>query len=174
MSTNEVKDPYSELSPETKEAVQGLIHLGALGKTVEYCGHSFGLKMLHISEELAASEVVADFQDNPRQAQAWATAVISMALTHVDGDEEFCPQATPDMGAYARARFRYVSSNWFWPVVEYLYREYSQLAQKQSEVFSEIEDLSRRGLHTSTPSVDSSIDPDTLKDLIDSANLSQQ
>jgi hypothetical protein len=155
MSLVEEEDSVDEFDPEVQVDVDGLIHLGALFDTVEFCGHTFGIRTLRLGEELSAARVVAPFRNTLKEPEAWASAQVALALTSVDGDEDFCPQAGPDQDAYAQARFRYLGKNWFWPTVEYIYNDFTRLQQRQIVAIRALQDLSARNRPTSWPSVDS-------------------
>lgn len=151
----EIDNPFETFDPDIRLAVDGLIHLGYLETQVEFCGHIFVLRTLRPNELLAIAQVHKPYQDTIRAAEAWAAAHIALALLSVDNDETFCPQAGPDLTAFAHARFNYVTSRWFPPVIDYLYREYNQLETQAEAATSAIANLSKGSLPTFSPSVDS-------------------
>lgn len=157
MSLVEADELADQFDPEVQADVDGLIHLGALFDEVEFCGHTFGIRTLRLGEELAASKVVEPFRNTLKEGEAWASAQVALALTSVDGDENFCPQAGPNQDAYARARFQYLGKNWFWPTVEYIYANFARLQDRQVAAIRAYQDLSQRDRPTSWPSVDSLI-----------------
>lgn len=150
--------PFDEFPPDVRKDVEGLIHLGSLSSDVEFCGHTFGLRTLRISEELAAAKVAELYKGTLKEAHALMTAEIGLALTYVDSDESFCPQATPDEQAFARARFHYMGK-WHWPTIDFLYGEYVQIKERQINAIRQVQDLSPRSRRTSSPSPDSLIAP---------------
>lgn len=152
---NEEGNPFDEFPEQVVEDVNGLIWLGHLEEEVEFCGHTFTIRTLKGDEELMAALLVKEYGDTIGQAKAWAWANICLALTSVDGDEDFCPPIGPDKKAHARARFQYVTSKWYWPVGEYLFAQFAGLVQRQADVVKAMQDLSQRSLHTSMPWVDS-------------------
>lgn len=158
----EVINPFEEFPPETRMDVEGLLHLGHLTADVEWCGHEFGLRTLKLGEELAASKSIEGFRNTLKEAEAWASAQIALALTYVDGDEDFCPPAGPSLDAHARARLNYLGKNWYWPTVEFLYTEYVRLQQRQLEALRALQDLSARNRLTFSPSADSLKGPGTF------------
>ena len=149
----------SEFDLDLAAPVEGLIHLGRLEEDFEFAGHTFGLRTLTMAEEIAAAKVVEPFRNTLKEPEAWAAAQVGLALTHVDGDEEFCPQAGPDQTAFARARLNYISTNWYWITIDALFRFYAELLQKQIEAVRQIQDLPGRGLPISWPSADSFSEP---------------
>jgi hypothetical protein len=159
---NSQVSPFEEFGTEISQAVEGLVYLGRLEKEVEFCGHTFGLKTLTAHEELAAASAVQEYRGTLREPEAWVTAQIAVALTHVDGDENFCPSIGPDLTGYAKARFKFVSESWYWPTVEYLFGEYTTLLEKQVKAVRAVQDLSSRSLPSLSPSADSYNGPGIL------------
>lgn len=147
---------------EVAEDVDGLIWLGYLENSVEFCGHDFVIRTLRMEEEMLAALISKDYIDTLGQAKAWITAQVALSLVSVDGDDAFCPPAGPDKKNYARARFKYVSSNWFEPTINFLYSEYANLIKKQADALEEMENLSQESRITFTAS------PDSLTDRADS------
>lgn len=148
-------NPFEEFSPEVKEAVDGLIYLGHLEDQFEFCGHTFNIRTLKIGEELLASQVAKEYADTLGFNRAWMSAQVAMSLVAVDFDEDFCPKAGPDPKAYARARFNFVTQNWYAPTAEFIFGKYSQLLQKQVMAIDAIENLSQGNLWPFSPSPDS-------------------
>jgi hypothetical protein len=135
-----VKSP--RFDPQVQD-VEGLIHLGALWTDVEFCGHEFTLRTLRVGEEFAAAAAVPEsVRGTLKEAHAFATAEVALALEIVDGDDSFCPQAGPDEEAYAKARFNYVKKRWFWPTLDFLYTEYAKLKDRQLDAIRAMQDLS--------------------------------
>lgn len=165
---NSQVSPFEEFGNEIAQAVEGLVYLGKLTKEVEFCGHTFGLKTLTAHEEMAAAAAVQEFRSTLREPEAWVTAQIGMALTHVDGDEDFCPPIGPDLTGFAKARFNFVSNSWYWPTIEYLFEEYTTLLEKQLKAIRAVQDLSNRSLLSPSPSVDSFKEQGILNDEISS------
>ena len=160
METSEVQEAegLAQFPPETQQAVDGLIWLGYLQDELEFCGHRFVVRTLRGDEELMAASVMQEYVETLGQSRAWVWAVIGLALVSVDGDDAFCPQAGPDRMAYARARFKYVTENWFWPVAAAIFQTYTNLQERQSEAIQAVEDLSQGNLPMFTPFADSSTD----------------
>jgi hypothetical protein len=94
-----------------------------------------------LEDQLLASLVTKDYVNTLGQAKAWMSAHIGLALVSVDGDEEFCPRAGYSKKDYARARFQYVTGNWYEPTIVKLYESYMALLDKQAEVLEEMENL---------------------------------
>jgi hypothetical protein len=146
-------NPLDEFPPEVRQDVQGLLYLGHLTAEIDFCGHYFSLRTLKAGEEMAAAKVVEPYVNTVKAAEAWSTAQVALALTQVDGDEDFCPAAGPDPMAHARARFQYMG-RWFQPTIDYLFGAYADLLDRQVEAVRALQDLSARSLPTSSPSAD--------------------
>jgi hypothetical protein len=145
---------FSELSQEAQSSVDSLIWLGHIEDTFSFAGHTFTMRTLRGDEELAAGVIVREFIETFGQARAWAWAKIGLSLVAVDGNEAFCPPIGPDKIAYARARFRWVTEQWYWPLAEVLYSYFVELETRQLEAIRAAENLSRGSRAGSTPSAD--------------------
>lgn len=151
----EVKNPLSEFSPQVRTAVDGLIHLGELSEEFEFCGHTFRLKTLRASEEIAASSAIQQYRNTIKEPDAWAAAQVAISLVEIDGQTDFCPAAGPDPVSFAVGRFNYLTKNWYWPTIHFLFQCYTSLLERQIEAVRSFQDLSARGRHSSSPSADS-------------------
>jgi hypothetical protein len=169
-----------------QDAVDGLAWLGHLDDTVRFCGHSFTLQTLKAGEELEAALLAKEYQDTFGQVKASAWAHLAMSVVAVDGNTDFCPAIGPDLRAAGKAKFSYMTQNWYWPVGEFLFGEYVNLVKRQAEALDALEDLSSGSLRHSWPTQDSlkgqgdseatstasksdslSISPDQMRDLVD-------
>lgn len=146
---------FDQFPAQVQEDVHGLIHLGYLEETIEWCGHSFTLHTLNGEEELAVGLLCKEYAETLAQAKAWAWANVSQSLAAVDGDPDFCPPIGPDPMIHAKARFRYLLK-WFWPTIEELYRHYALLVERQVAAIRAVRDLSNRSLENFSPFPDSS------------------
>jgi len=165
-------DPFSTFKPEVRQSVEGLIWLGYLEDSFEFCGHQFKIRTLYGNEELLAAKVTKEYTETLGQAKAWGWANVALALTEVDHRDDFCPPIGPNPEEYAKARFNYVTGKWFWPLAEYIFERYAQLAIRQREAIDALRDLSAGSLRTFSPSVDSLNVPGTSSEQIDSETSS--
>lgn len=154
MTETQTETSEDQFPEAVNEAVQGLLWLGHLEDSFEWCGHSFVIRTLRAEEELLASRLTDEYKENIGQPKAWQWAHVALCLESVDGDVNFCPPISPDKMNNARARFNYVTQ-WYPPVGVYLFGRYANLAVKQAEAIEAIEDLSAGSLPTSQPSADS-------------------
>lgn len=146
---------FDDFSEEIQRDVEGLVWLGHLESEINWCGHTFVIRTLKAEEDLVAGLLAKEYIDSVAASKAWAWANIALALVAVDGDTNFCPAIGPDKVANARARFRWVTENWYWPVAEYLFACYLELVDRQKNAIREVEDLSSRSLNPSMPFADS-------------------
>lgn len=160
----DTENPFDSMDQDTRASVEGLIYLGELVEDIEFCGHTFGLKTLRAYEEMAAASVVEKFRNTLKEPEAWAAAQVGLALTHIDGETDFCPSVGPDQSAFAKARFNYISQKWYWPTIQFLYNEYTRLQGKQLSAIRAVQDLSNRSLPTSSSFADSLKKQDTSGD----------
>lgn len=147
-----------------EEGVESFAHLGSISDEFSFAGHSYGLRTLLTSEEIAAAKAIESFRNTIKEPEAWASAQVALALTHIDGDEDFCPRVAKDQVAYARARFNFLTGDYHWIIIEEMYRDYTVLLQRQTEKVREAQDLSNGSLLTFWPSEDSFNPPGTLSD----------
>lgn len=164
-------NPFGPFGPEIANDVEGLIHVGNLTDEVEFCGHTIGIRTLTAYEEIAAAAAVEEFRNTLREPQAWATAQVGLAITHIDGDENFCPPIGPDPTGFAKARFMYISKNWYWPTIDFVYESYIALLDRQIKAIRAVQDLSNRSLLSHLPSLDSLIEPGISTEEIPSEDL---
>lgn len=157
MESEVLKNPLDEFPAEVRRDVEGMIWLGHLDHGCGLGGHTFVLRTLRGDEELLASLVAKEYMETIGQARALQWGQVALALVSVDGDEDFCPPIGPDKLEYARARFRFVTQ-WYYPVCQFLYGQYTALLQRQIDAIQAVSDLSDRGLTTFTPFADSSTD----------------
>lgn len=143
---------------DVREDVDGLIWLGYLEDGFDFCGHHFVIRTLRGDEELLAALVAKDYTDTLGQSRAWAWAQIALALVAVDHQDDFCPPAGPDKKSYARARFNYVTTNWYWPTAQYIFGRYAELLERQAAAVEAMEDFSQGNLPTFMPFADSLTD----------------
>src|SRR3954471_13092634 len=104
--SSQVEPEGFEFPAEVSEDVDGLMYLGYLEDSFEFCGHHFVIRTLRGGEELLAGVVSKQYIESQGAARAWAWALVGLSLVSVDHDAAFCPPAGPDKEAYARSRFK--------------------------------------------------------------------
>lgn len=155
--SSQVPDPFDAFPEDARQDVDGLIWLGYLEDSISFCGHDFVIRTLRGDEELLAGLVMKDYVETLGQAKAHVWATIALSLTAVDGAADFCPQATPNKKDYARARFNWVTGNWYWPTALFIYNRYTALLQRQQEALEALEDFCSGSLSPLMPFAGSSI-----------------
>ncbi len=116
------------------EAFQGLNYVGSLTKRFSWLGHEFVIRTLGVDEQLAVAQVAGRYKDGGEQL-AYLTAVVSMAVVTVDGEELPAPIGEDgQLAEWAHRRFSYVKANWYQPTVNYVWSEYLQLEDKVAQV----------------------------------------
>lgn len=166
-----MSDAFDEFPEETRKAVEGLSWLGYMERDFKFCGHRFRIRTLKGEEDLMVALLSKDFEGTLGAAKAWAWANVAMAIVAVDGKTDFCPPIGPDPEDHARAKFAYVTGEWYWPLAEYIYEQYAALVGKQREAIRAVQDLSERSLHPSTPSRDSLNEPGDSSESISTEDL---
>lgn len=134
-----VDTPFDAFPEDVRADLDGLIWLGYLEDQFSFCGHDFVIRTIRGDEELMAGLVTKDYVETLGQAKAHVWATVAMCLAAIDGTQDFCPQATPNKKEYARARFQWVSTNWFWPLALFVYNRYTDLLQRQGEALEALE-----------------------------------
>jgi hypothetical protein len=145
--------------PEVAAAVDGLVHLGYLEDTVEFCGHRFGIRTLYGYEDLLVGLLTKEYTETVAQAKAWTIAHVALALTHVDGQTDFCPPAGYSDLDNARGRFEYVARNWQFPTTDAIFKRFAALVARQAEAYEAMQDFSTRSLRKPSPSQSSLNEP---------------
>lgn len=159
--------PENIFPREAQQSVDGLIWLGYLTDTVEFCGHRFGIRTLTGSDELLIGLLTKQYTETFSQAKAWMWAHVALCLTSVDDQDDFCPPIGPNPEEFARARFNYVTK-WYEPLGAFLFSEYERLREEQKAAVEAVRDLSSRSLRTFSPSEDSLKEPGSSTEPTDS------
>lgn len=136
-----VSTPFDAFPEGVRNDIDGLIWLGYLEDRFSFCGHDFVIRILRGDEELLAAVAIKDYVETLGQAKAHVWSTIALALVSVDGAEDFCPPATPNKQDFARARFQWAASNWYWPTALHIYGKYGELLQRQQEALEALEDF---------------------------------
>ena len=151
----------SEFPEDARETISGLVWLGFIEKTTSFMGHDFTLRTLRAGEDLQVGLLTKQYADTYGREQAVAVATVALALKEVDGDPDWCPNATNSSSSFQQ-RFRAVQ-DWYLPTVFRLFDTYMELLQEQQLALERVEDLSTGSLSTFTPSSDSLNERDDLE-----------
>jgi hypothetical protein len=121
---------------EWQKDLHGLLTLGYLCATFEWCGHVIRIKTLSTAEELIIASIVQKWESTIGGAKAYATAICGIAVQSVDGQ----PMPTPlgdqgDRDKWALERFNY-AQRWFPWTIDAIYAHYLMLETRVREVLS--------------------------------------
>jgi hypothetical protein len=165
-----IEESNDQFPDDVAETVDGLLWLGYLEDTLEFCGHEFVIRTLRLEEEMLAGLITKEYSETMSETKAFVTAQVALALVSVDGNEDFCPAAGPSSKDYARARFNYVAKNWYEPTVAFIYTKYADLLENQATALREMDFLSRESLGSFMASPDSLIpkaDSQTVQEIME-------
>ena len=121
---------------EWERDLHGLLSLGQLGATFEWCGHTIRIKTLSTAEELIIASIVREWESTIGGAKAYATAICGIAVQSVDGQSMPTPlgeQGTSDK--WALERFNY-ARRWYPWTIDAIYGHYLLLENRVKEVLS--------------------------------------
>lgn len=167
-SPEEVIDPLTLFPPNIRMAVEGLMYLGQLTDTVQFCGHSFGIRTLRPQHRFAIAQVIQPYRNTIEEVGIYRNATVGIALTHVDGDHNFCPPIGPDLEDLVKARLNYVGhheTGWYPPTLEFLWTRHQLLELTAAKAIAELHSLSQRSQPTtSSPWLDSLTVPESSAD----------
>lgn len=144
-------DPFALFSPEVQNAVEGLTYLGQLSETLEFCGHTFGIRTLLPQDKFAISVVMQPYRNTIMEVDVYQAAHVGASLTAIDGDEDFCPPIGPGLESAIRGRLTWLAKNLYPPTVEYLWVNLQLLEVKASQAVAELDRLSKRSQPTTLP-----------------------
>lgn len=136
---------------EVEEDVHGLMFLGSLTHSFELLGHRFVLRTLRIGEELSCAQVVKEYEGTMAQGKAYAIAQIAAALVSVDGREIVGNLGPDDTASTIHKKFEYIRERWYWPVIELIYAEFSDLMIRQASAYEALEGKWRASRTSFTP-----------------------
>lgn len=166
-----MSDQEVEFDPLLAVQAEDIVQQSEVQDDFTFAGHSFGLRTLSVAEEIAAAKVIESFRNTLKEPEAWATAKVALALTHVDDDPDFCsPLGKSNKTAHAKSRLNYVG-DWPWPIIDALFQFYAQLEARRLKKIQEAQDLSEGSLLTSWPLVDSFEASGTSSDATSTVNL---
>lgn len=119
-----------------QQDLHGLLVLGQLSATFEWCGHTIRIKTLNDHEELIIASIVRQWESTIGGAKAYATAICGLAVQSVDGQ----PMPTPlgeqgDPDRWALERFNY-ARRWYPWTIDAIYGHYLMLETRVKEVLS--------------------------------------
>lgn len=131
--------------PEVNQEIQGLLFLGYLSSGFNLLGHRFEIRTLKAGEELAIGQIVQEYEGRLGTSKAYGIATVAACLVTVDGHPLTSPLGPNDVLGSIRQNFEYIGHNWYYPVVEMIYEEYSLLMLKQHAAYVALQGKSEAG-----------------------------
>lgn len=135
-------DEEADLFPDdVRQDVTGLMFLGYLTSSFEFKGHRFVLRTLKAGEELACAQLIKEYEETMAQGKAYAMAQVAAAIVTVDGrsiGESLGPDDVNTLSTISN-KFNYISQRWYWPTIEALYVEFSDLMIRQAVAYDALE-----------------------------------
>jgi len=129
------EDAASSFDPKMKQAFEGLTYLGHLTAEVKIPYHSFTVRTLHTGEKIKVTELIQHLETSISYARAYRAAVAAAGLVLVDGKPLLTGSKQVDVIAQ---RYRYVTDNWYDPVIDILYDKINELEGKSLEILREL------------------------------------
>lgn len=116
---------------EYKQPFIGLLYVGAMKKTVEYAGHKIVLRTLTQGEELRVGQLTREYVGCRNETSALKLYYVAAAVESVDG-KSMLNELHDDVDPITTKAEQ--MKEWYAPVVEYLYDEYSVMFKSCAEV----------------------------------------
>lgn len=131
-------ETHDEFDPRIRDDIEGLLFLGRLTYDCTIYGHTFTLRTLTRGERLSIALFVKEFEDTLGLADALETAYLALAIQLVDGRPLSISLKEEPIAQHLRRNFEIVRQ-WYDPVLEALYTEYSKLLLRQKLAFEALE-----------------------------------
>lgn len=118
------------------EAFKGLLYVGSLTDRFSWLGHEFVIRTLGVDEQLAIAQVMKPYVGTGGGEQlAYATALVSLCVVSVDGEELPTPIAEDaKLAEWAQMRFAYVKANWYQYTINECFQRYLKLEDTAQQV----------------------------------------
>lgn len=124
-----VEDPDTEA---WRADFTGLLTLGAIRGSFDWCGHKIAIRTLTTDEELLVADLIKDFESGMGGAKAYATATSALAVEAIDGQPMPVPLGEHPNRPYqwALQRFNY-ARRWYPPTIDAILDAYLTLERRQ-------------------------------------------
>lgn len=137
--TTFVEEDVDLFPDDVSQDVTGLTFMGYLTSSFELKGHRFVIRTLKVGEELACAQLIKEYEETMAQGKAYAIAQIAAAIVTVDGRNIGESLGPDDSLATISNKFDYIAKRWYWPVIEALYDEFSNLMLRQAVAYDALE-----------------------------------
>jgi hypothetical protein len=122
-----------------KEALNGLLFLGALKKSFDWLGHTFAIRTITIGEVAEIGVIASRYRDTDFIAKAYQAATVAACLISVDGKPlPVMPVTNAPDDTNLQAKFDYVLRRWFAPVTDVVFTEFLELEARSRDLLEEL------------------------------------
>jgi hypothetical protein len=140
--------PFETAEPDLaawQQDLHGLVLIGDLQASFDYCGHKIIIRTLRTDEELIVAGLIKEWDATVGATKAFATGIAALALVSIDG----IPMPTPlgETGTprqWAMERFTYAQRLYPW-TIDAVYTAYLALEQRVRTVLEELGKASAPG-----------------------------
>lgn len=116
----------------------GLLKLGYLTSTFEWCGHKIVIHTLRTDEELIIASMIREWQETIGGTKAYATAMAALCVDFIDGQPMPIPLGEDYRSdTWARQRFAY-AQRWYPFTIDAIYEEYLALEVRVKQVLEQM------------------------------------
>jgi len=129
------------VEPETEKNLISLIALGRLEEDFKVFGHNIRLKTLTLKESLQLAEKLAPYENKGLIAMniAQKAYTIAQAIISIDGEHIYTPLKKDEDILEKKAQ--YILENFYVPVINKIFKCYTQLVEKQQKVVDSLENF---------------------------------
>lgn len=113
-----------EFDPKYRDPLLGLLYLGALTDEFDWLGHHFKIRTLTTGELAEVALLAKPYADSEAALKAWQAAIVAACVMTVDDQPLAVPLTSEVDDSLVRAKFRYVMTKWFPPVLDVVYTRY--------------------------------------------------
>lgn len=121
-----------------QQDLQGLLLIGHLEGSFDFCGHRIAIRTLTTDEELIVGAVIREWQDTIAATKAYAAAMIALAVQSIDGQPMPSPIGeTGSRHQWAVERFRWAKQLYPW-TIDAIYTQYMELEARVKTVLEHL------------------------------------
>lgn len=132
-----------EFPADSVDDITGLLTLGYLSARFTLFGHDFLVRTLKRGEKMDALSLAQEYDGTLAAAEAVETALLAAAVELVDG-HPLTSALSADEKPIVRIRRNFIKiTEWYDPVIEGVYDEYSKLVRRQALAFDALQGKSQ-------------------------------
>jgi|SRR6185437_5692985 len=118
--------------------IHGLLIVGSLEGSFDFCGHRISIRTLRTDEELIIAGLIKEWDATVGAAKAFATGVVALAVQSIDGSPLPTPLGeTGSVRQWAAERFNYAQKFYPW-TIDAIYTQYLELEQRVRDVLEHL------------------------------------